>query len=220
MVVHDLDGLVVFAIRDVAGADVGAEHLALPPGRTIETQLGHTQTERIALRADVIDLADAVVGGQAVHPGADQTQVDPALGVRQQSIQRRRVGDLRVHAVGLILGQVHEGGHGADQGAVRFPFNLAAQRRIAAEAAVDQILRRDGGDHVVDLDAVIVQRHVQAGNRRGRVGHAQRQRIGRFRQQVGIAAAVVQNVDALLLQRIVDRVVAGRRLRIELRQVG
>ncbi|MNX94077.1 hypothetical protein D3C86_1262960 [compost metagenome] len=161
-------------IRDVASAQVGAEDLALPACRGVQAQLRHAQTEGIALRAHILDLGHAIIGGQAVGPGPDQSQVDAARGIGEETTQRRGVGNLGVNAIGLVLGQIEEGGHGANQITGSIAFNLVAQSLVAVEATRHQVLRRDGGDHVVDLDAVIIDRHVQTGHRRRRIGEAQR----------------------------------------------
>ncbi|MNC33718.1 hypothetical protein D3C75_821220 [compost metagenome] len=174
VIVHDLDGRVVLAIRQVAGAQVGAEDLALPACRGVQAQFGHAQTEGIALGTNVLDLGHAIIGGQAVGPGADQTQIDATGGVHEEAIQRCGVGNLGVNAIGLVLSQIEEGGHGANQVTSGIAFNLVAQGLVTVKAAGHQILGRDGGDHVIDLDAVIIDRHVQTGHRRRRIGEAQR----------------------------------------------
>ncbi|MNX58688.1 hypothetical protein D3C86_895400 [compost metagenome] len=166
VVVPDGDGRVVFARRDVTSAQVHAEHIALPACAGVQPQFGHAQTERIALRLHVLDLVDAIVGRQAVHPCADQAQRGPPRRARHPMVSIRGIGHLCVDAVRVILGQVQEGGHGPDQIARGIAFDLGAEFSIPLMASSHQVLRRDGGDHVVDRDAVVVERQIQPRDRR------------------------------------------------------
>ncbi|MNR22333.1 hypothetical protein D3C85_1392800 [compost metagenome] len=99
-------------------------------------------------------------------------------------------------------------------------LNLVAQGLIAFVATGDQVLRRDGGDHVVDLDAVVVERHIQTRHRRRRIGETQGQGVCRFRHKVRISPAIIQQIDCLVVPRVIDVVPTRGALGKELGQVG
>ncbi|MNL53137.1 hypothetical protein D3C87_1763600 [compost metagenome] len=120
----------------------------------------------------------------------------------------------------MILGQVQEGGHGPDQIARGIAFDLGAEFSIPLMASSHQVLRRDGGDHVVDRDAVVVERHIQTRHRRRRIGETQGQGVCRFRHKVRISPTIIQQIDRLVVPRVIDVIPTRGALGKELGQVG